>query len=400
MPASRDRRQAAEKLVRLFEAYGYEYVVPSTIEHTHALGESFTSDELLKFIDPEDGRVACIRPDLTPQVARIVATRLAHHPPPWRICYEGSVLRRRPERARRHREVRQAGVECIGLHDQEGVWELLDLALASVSTFGLSSCHLEFGHAALLSILLKPVPEPHRLAIAQAVSRKDRTLTEERLSQAELDPDTRSDLLLTTELYGKPAETIARAREGLRHNFEGELLELERLSASSRSVAEVFLDLAQTRRFGYYTGVNFALFADGPGQPLLQGGRYDSLLGQFGASHPASGFAVDLDSLLWAAEANAERGPTRERVVLGGVRARVEELQRDLHRMSVSAAWIPARSHAETLSYAKAWKYSIAVFLDDTTVTAQSLKDGRPAKTQPKHQELAQWILTTASKEF
>ena len=58
------------------------------------LGTLDTAD-VLRFVEPESGEVAVLRPDMTPQVARIVATRLGDHPKPFRLAYEGTVVRRR-----------------------------------------------------------------------------------------------------------------------------------------------------------------------------------------------------------------------------------------------------------------------------------------------------------------
>jgi ATP phosphoribosyltransferase regulatory subunit len=44
----------------------------------------------------------------------------------------------------------------------------------------------------------------------------------------------------------------------------------------------------------------FSIYADGPGEPIGGGGRYDGLLARFGSPMPAVGFGVDLDALEWA----------------------------------------------------------------------------------------------------
>ena len=53
-----------------------------------------------------------LRPDITPQVARIAATRLGDVAGPIRLCYEGAVTRLRTG-PRGQREILQAGVELI-----------------------------------------------------------------------------------------------------------------------------------------------------------------------------------------------------------------------------------------------------------------------------------------------
>ena len=65
----------------------------------------------------------------------------------------------------------------------------------------------------------------------------------------------------------------------------------------------VILDLGEVRGFDYYSGVNFEGYVTGLGAEVCGGGRYDHLLGRFGASLPATGFAFDVGRLLLAMEA-------------------------------------------------------------------------------------------------
>jgi ATP phosphoribosyltransferase regulatory subunit len=51
------------------------------------------------------------------------------------------------------------------------------------------------------------------------------------------------------------------------------------------------------QRLEYYTGVVFRGFARGAAAQVLSGGRYDALVGRYGAELPATGFAVDVESL-------------------------------------------------------------------------------------------------------
>ena len=46
----------------------------------------------------------------------------------------------------------------------------------------------------------------------------------------------------------------------------------------------------------YYTGILFRGYVEGYGQPVLSGGRYDTLLGDFGRNAAAVGFAVNVEA--------------------------------------------------------------------------------------------------------
>jgi ATP phosphoribosyltransferase regulatory subunit HisZ len=63
-----------------------------------------------------------------------------------------------------------------------------------------------------------------------------------------------------------------------------------------RGVAErVQIDLGLLRDLGYYTGAILEVYDPALGHILGGGGRYDGLLGQFGADQPAVGFALYLE---------------------------------------------------------------------------------------------------------
>ena len=65
-------------------------------------------------MDPVSHRMIGVRADMTPQVARIAATRLAHAPRPLRLSYAGQVLRVRGSEMRPERQFGQVGAELIG----------------------------------------------------------------------------------------------------------------------------------------------------------------------------------------------------------------------------------------------------------------------------------------------
>jgi ATP phosphoribosyltransferase regulatory subunit len=63
----------------------------------------------------------------------------------------------------------------------------------------------------------------------------------------------------------------------------------------------VIFDLGLVRTLGYYTGPVFEVYDAAFGAPLGGGGRYDDLLGRFGRSLPACGWALDVERVHAAA---------------------------------------------------------------------------------------------------
>src|SRR5690606_65550 len=53
----------------------------------------------------------------------------------------------------------------------------------------------------------------------------------------------------------------------------------------------------ELRGYHYLTGLVFAAFAPGYGNPIASGGRYDHIGEVFGRARPATGFAVDITAV-------------------------------------------------------------------------------------------------------
>src|SRR5688500_19049502 len=173
LPAdARARANLGRRLLDSFELHGYERVTLPVFEYADVLERglgSLDANEVLRFVEPETGEVVALRPDMTPQVARLLATRLADAPPPARLCYEGSVLRRRRERARRHRQIPQAGIELLGREGAAGDLEVLSSACAAVRAAGLRDFVLDLGHARIAGALLEAVDEASWPALIEAL---------------------------------------------------------------------------------------------------------------------------------------------------------------------------------------------------------------------------------------
>src|SRR5688572_19843529 len=150
LPPEAERLRALTRVViNCFERSGYDLILTPLFEHAEVVErgtDALDPRDLLRFVEPESGEVAVLRPDITPQIARCIATRLAKHPPPWRLCYEGRVIRRRRGRARSHQQITQAGVECVGLAGSEADAEVLELAASACETAGLRDYRIELSH--------------------------------------------------------------------------------------------------------------------------------------------------------------------------------------------------------------------------------------------------------------
>ena len=116
-PEAELEAELTARLMAVLRSHGYERVKPPLVEFEDTLlsgaGAAMTN-ETFRTMDPISHRMVGVRADMTPQVARIAATRLAHFPRPLRLSYAGQVLRVTGSEVRPERQFGQVGGELIG----------------------------------------------------------------------------------------------------------------------------------------------------------------------------------------------------------------------------------------------------------------------------------------------
>jgi ATP phosphoribosyltransferase regulatory subunit len=303
--AAARRRGVATALDGEFARWGYQRVITPLYEYDDVLRLGLGApQQALRFVEAGTGEVLAIRPDLTAQVARVVATRLHDEPGPLRLRYEGSVVRAGAE-------LYQSGVELIDAPQAGGDLEVLLLVDAALGAAGIEGVALDVGHADVARAALDglALDEERAAGLHAALLRKDTAAVDEIARKLDAPAKRRKLLSSLPSLYGGP-DVIERARglvdkgsAAARALDELSLL-LERLSSLSLK-ARLSIDLGEVRGFDYYTGTRFAAYADGAGGALASGGRYDRLVERYGRAARATGFAVDVDR---AAELLKTRG--------------------------------------------------------------------------------------------
>ncbi|HET7753033.1 MAG TPA: ATP phosphoribosyltransferase regulatory subunit [Anaeromyxobacteraceae bacterium] len=302
----------AELTARLhdaFSSFGYRRVLLPTLERLDVVERGLSARALagvLKFVEPGSGEVVAIRPDITPQIARLYAARPDALPAPARLCYDGPVLRAREARAGRPREVYQAGVELLGAGGAKADAEALLVLARALERLGLAGAVIEVGHARFAHevVAAAKLPDGAVQQAADALDRKD-AATLAALAREGKGPKAARDVLpLLVGLFGEGALKRAREVAAAVPEVKSSLQEVEdalRL-ARRRGLGDVAVDLGESRGLGYYTGITFAGYAHGAGAAIAAGGRYDQLLARFGRPDPAIGFAVDLEFATQALE--------------------------------------------------------------------------------------------------
>ncbi|MFT3921911.1 MAG: ATP phosphoribosyltransferase regulatory subunit [Myxococcales bacterium] len=411
-PESRARRRVSELLQGVFERYGYELVTTPLFEHVEVFERGLSLDhrDLVRFVEPDSGEVAALRPDITPQIARVVATRMTDYPPPYRLRYEGTVIRRRRGRARRQRQIAQVGVELIGLDGPDADLELVRLIAEAVEAVGLSDYRIELSEVGVGRALLSAHGEALLAQSAEALARKDEALLDDILRRARVPDAERKRIAGLAHLHGR-LDVLKEARALLGNTAAApHLAQLERVSELliAHGLGDrLGVDLGEIRGAAYYTGVSFAVFAPGPGEAVASGGRYDQLLERYGRAQPATGAGIDLENLLWALDHAGHSW--RERPELRFVVCSQDNDARNraamaLREAGLIAASLPNADRDAALGYAKAWNYDVCIDLSPARAQAVRARDLATHDlggewSASNIQALAQWARAAQHKE-
>jgi ATP phosphoribosyltransferase regulatory subunit len=304
---TREVRAITDILRRVFERHGYGEVYTPALEYESVLARADMAEAKPAYrVFDESGQVLVLRSDMTVPIARVVASRYASNEPPLRFCYFAHCYRGvRPQRGQ-PRELLQAGIELIGSPAPQGTAETLNVLCHALDATGLKDYRIGLGDASLYPALMASldVPDTARPGLLEALVLRDFVGLETALAESGLTDEAAELLLEVPQRRGGPeilTDTPPQAEAavtGLRRVHE--LLE--------PAVAErVIFDLGLVRNIGYYTGAVFDVYDPALGAPIGGGGRYDELVGRFGRSLPAVGFALGVDRL-HIALAGEERG--------------------------------------------------------------------------------------------
>ena len=361
------KRHVESGLLGVFGRWGYREVITPTFEYADVLATGTDADvqeNMFKFVDRETGRLLALRADITPQIARVVATRLRDEGKPIRLCYVTNVFRYDEPRVSHYREFYQAGVELIGLEKPEAEVEIIAMAIEGLRALGLDRFQLDLGHPDFFRGLLEEVKAPaaRQRELRAALARKDASTLERLVGELAPAAHVGEALLALPALFGRE-EVLERAAALARNDRSARavanLAEVYRLLTIYGLADAVLLDLGEVRGFDYYSGTYFEAYVAGFGAALAGGGRYDHMLARFGFDCPAVGFAFDVGRLLSVMEAQgvavALPGPDFFIIDFTPDKTAALSLARRLRDLGASVARdIVSRGLDESLAYARA----------------------------------------------
>ena len=290
------------------KSYGYHFIETPTFEFFDIFGKeigTIPSRELYKFFDRE-GNTLVLRPDITPSIARCAVKYYMDEDLPIRLCYMGNTFINNNSYQGRLKENTQLGAELIGDDSGDAEAEIIAMAVECLLTSGLKEFQLGIGHAEFLQGLMDAagLDEDSEEELKDLIANKNFFGVEEFVADLSLSPELKQIFGKIGAFYNS-AEDLAEVKR-LAAGYDRILQALERLEKLDEVLKlygvdkYVSYELSVISKYHYYTGIIFAGYTFGSGEPIVKGGRYDALLTHFGKESPAIGFAVVIDQLLAA----------------------------------------------------------------------------------------------------
>ena len=322
---ARVREAITRAVADLFASRGYVPIETPTLEVMDVLRAGGRVPATpFKFFDSR-GDLLAMRPDVTLQIARMCATRLAGVPGPLRFRYTQRVFREaETENQVQARELTQCGVECIGEVGPAADAEIVTLFAEALRLAGATQFVLAMATVGVLRALLERsgASEPWKAAVLDAYHSSD-FVALDRLCDVAMGRAVEGEAVdagAAAPAYTEAIRQLARIR-GAQDAIDavralvaplGCVADLDDFQATYDLLGEagladsVLVDFSVASSFNYYTGLVFEACSPCLGSPLGSGGRYDRMIGAFGADRPAAGFAFSLEQAMAAASAEAD----------------------------------------------------------------------------------------------
>jgi len=298
------RAEASARLVRdvldTVASHGYRRVMPALAEFEETLVDRLQSagtQDLLRAIDPVSQRSLAIRPDMTAQVGRIAATRMAATPRPLRLCYGGPVMKLRADQLRPERERTQLGAEIIGSDSVAAATEIVNVAIEALQRAGVTGITIDFTLPDLVPMLAAgPMP----VAPEQVEELRARLDAKDAGAIAALGPHAAPYLALVeaTGPFHPAMEKLEAIDAGpAAGTLAGRIAALRAIARPIGWDITLTLDPTERHGFEYQSWFGFSIFAEGFIGEIGRGGSY-AVARTDASRESAIGFSLYPDPLI------------------------------------------------------------------------------------------------------
>lgn len=309
-PEARLKKEVIRRMEDIFDSHGYNAIESPMFEYVEVFSDekmgSTNPKQMYRFFDREGSELA-LRSDMTPPIARIAATAYTQTEEPLRFSYTGHVFRYNESYQGKMCERPQAGIELMGIKSIQADAEVLTLAAKCVLSANIKEFRIHIGQVNFFKNILEEtgLNQEECDALKSMVAERNYVGVEDLIEDKDINEKTKELFLELPKMVGtmdiiEKASSLTTNAEALKA-LEG-LKELYRyLEIYGLSQYFVF-DLGMVSGLNYYTGIIFRGYTFGTGYSIVDGGRYDNLVSQFGKNIPSVGFGIKISEILTVIE--------------------------------------------------------------------------------------------------
>lgn len=283
----------------LYSKYGYKQYKMRKFEEydLYVQNKDFLiSDSVITFTDT-NGKLMALKPDVT---LSIVKNTKDTEGSVQKVYYDENVYRV-SKGTHSYKEIKQAGLECIGDIDPYCVCEVLSLAVKSLMTIS-ENCVVDVSDLAILFAVYDYMGLSYEARRKMTALISDKNTHEMKRLCGDMSVSAENTALLEELISynGTPDEVLPRLKiMADKTGAQAEFSEFESIISSldTELQSKLRIDFSVVSDINYYNGIVFKGFIDKIPDSVLSGGRYDSLMQSMSRKSKAIGFAVYIDML-------------------------------------------------------------------------------------------------------
>ena len=392
-----------------YEEYGAPLLEPLDI-YTAKSGQELAGEQTYLFTD-RGGRQVAIRPEMTPSISRMVASRRQELAMPARLYSIANFMRyERPQRGR-EREFWQLNADLFGA---EGSWadaEIIEFGYHSIMNFGAREdmFTVRVNNRQLINQLMSRFLGLDVIGaqmMTRLLDRKNKISPEAFREQAiEIFGSEEAKVGLPKLAQLISMRSVDDLPEELADSPSVQQLRQVMTLLRQKGIGNAMFDVTLMRGLDYYTGTVFEFVSEeiGAQSTICGGGRYDYLIEQMGGKPaPAVGWALGAERVLdlLREQGVSAQEPAPDAYAIVPDPAALPQVMRCLHELRAQGVSVQMHSGAASMKsqFKKAdacgARFALIFGADELAageVTLKSLRDGVGAQTRHALAQVADW---------
>lgn len=264
-----------------FRAGGYRLIKTPLVEFEDSFAQEDTLKNTFRATDVISGKNIVFRNDITPQISRLMATRLKKENFPIKLCYSGDVLCAKSDNLYADRQQTQVGIEIIcDQANKDGETydiEAINSLLVALQNLKVKDALIEFSLPDFLDVFLAELGIQNSDALRSAIMQKDLSEIRNLLdSHDKVIADIIGNIVLSNnDLVGLSQKISAHITSA---KISAELKKAEVISdylTQHFPEVELRFDLFGDHSSTYHSGISFDVFSGSFSYPIASGGRYN-----------------------------------------------------------------------------------------------------------------------------